>query len=87
MAGAPGYTVRLFTFFYDRFGLPGLLMVPFFTMSTEKVVYDTFQAYRGHDIYTNGPREGTGAGFPSGGSLLPSFSLIAVRKQPVGKTE
>ena len=74
-----GYTVRLFTFFYDKFGLPGLLMVPFFTMTMEKVVYDTFQAYRGNDIYTNGPREGARGGFPSGGSMLPSFSLIPVQ--------
>jgi hypothetical protein len=76
-----GYVVRLFTFFYDRFGIPGLLMVPFFTMSCEKVAYDTFQALRGHDVYTSGPQEGAGGGFPSGGSLLPSFSLISVQKQ------
>jgi hypothetical protein len=54
----------------------------------EKVCYDTFQAYRGHDIYTDGPKKGAGGGFPSGGSGLPSFSLIAVRKgdKDKGKT-
>lgn len=35
---------------------------------------------RGHDIYTNGPAEGARGGFPSGGSELPSFSLIPVQK-------
>lgn len=55
---APGFTVRLFSFVYQKFGPMGLLAVPFITMSIEKVCYDTFQAYQGHDLYTNGPREG-----------------------------
>lgn len=54
-------------------------MVPFVSMSMEKIAYDTFQAFRGHDIYTKGPKEGARGGFPSGGCSLPSFSLISVR--------
>mmetsp|Transcript_32077 Transcript_32077/g.54100 ORF Transcript_32077/g.54100 Transcript_32077/m.54100 type:complete len:120 (-) Transcript_32077:1450-1809(-) len=80
-----GFTVRFFTFFYNKFGPAGLIMVPFFTLSCEKICYDTFQAFRGHDIYTNGPAEGARGGFPSGGSGLPSFSLIPVQKWPMSE--
>ena len=55
---APSFTVRFFSFVYQKFGPVGLLAVPFITMSMEKVCYDTFQAYQGHDLYTDGPREG-----------------------------
>jgi len=75
------FTLKFFTFIYERFGPAGLLLVPFITMSMEKVCYDTFQAYRGHDIYTTGPTEGAKGGFPSGGSSLPSFSLIPIRSK------
>ncbi|KAJ1432060.1 hypothetical protein B484DRAFT_430019 [Ochromonadaceae sp. CCMP2298] len=81
-----GFTLRFFTFFYNRFGPVGLLMVPFATLTMEKVCYDTFQAYRGHDIYTNGPKAGAGGGFPSGGAGLPSFSVISVRKSAKDET-
>jgi hypothetical protein len=83
MAPKLGYAARVFRFVYDRFGPVGLLLFPFVTLSTEKTCYDTIQAFRGHDIYTTGPQEGAGGGFPSGGSSLPSFSLISVRKWPV----
>lgn len=43
--------------------------------------------YRGHDIYTNGPAEGAGGGFPSGGHLLPSLSLIPVQKHKAKEGE
>jgi len=81
-----GFTLRFFTFIYERFGAAGLLFVPFITMSMEKVCYDTFQAYRGHDIYTTGPTEGAKGGFPSGGSSLPSFSLIPVRSKSLSSS-
>lgn len=74
-----GPFVRFFSFVYDNFGGVGLLMVPFVSLTMEKTAYDTFQAFRGHDIYTRGPKEGARGGFPSGGCELPSFSLIAVQ--------
>lgn len=76
------FTVRFVNYVYKRFGAAGLLCIPFCTMTFEKVCYDTVQAYRGYDIYTTGPREGARGGFPSGGSSLPSFSLIPVQKWP-----
>lgn len=78
MPARGGLFERFFTYVYDQFGGMGLLMVPFISMSMEKSAYDTFQAFRGHDIYTNGPKEGARGGFPSGGCSLPS-SLISVR--------
>jgi hypothetical protein len=75
------FTVKVFTFFYERFGVAGLFGLPFFTLTCEKTVYDTFQASRGHDIYKDGMHEGARGGFPSGGSNLPSFSLIPVQKK------
>ena len=77
---APGFASRAFFFIYQRFGATGLIALPFFTLTTEKVCYDTFQAFRGHDIYSNGPKDGARGGFPSGGHDFPSFSLIPVQK-------
>lgn len=77
---APGIASRFFYFVYKNFGAHGLIFLPFFTLTCEKITYDTIQAYRGHDIYTRGPAEGAGGGFPSGGWELPSFSLIPVQK-------
>ena len=77
---APGFFGKFFFFIYQRFGAKGLLALPFISLTSEKICYDTFQAFRGHDIYSNGPKEGAGGGFPSGGSELPSFSLIPVQK-------
>jgi hypothetical protein len=77
---APGFFGRFFHFVYIRFGAPGLLSLPFISLTCEKVLYDTVQAARGYDIYSNGPRDGAKGGFPSGGSELPSFSLIPVQK-------
>ena len=78
----PGIAARFFYFVYQKFGAPGLIFLPFFTLTCEKVCYDTFQAFRGHDIYTDGVKESVSrGGFPSGGSGLPSFSLIAVRRK------
>ena len=77
---APGVFSRFFYFVYQKFGPFGLLALPFVSLTSEKICYDTFQAFRGHDIYTTGPKDGAGGGFPSGGSELPSFSLIPVQK-------
>lgn len=54
-------------------------MVPFISLTCEKTAYDTFQAFRGHDIYTRGVAAGARGGFPSGGCELPSFALIPVQ--------
>jgi hypothetical protein len=45
-AAKPKIGVRFFTFVYNRFGVYGLLAVPVFTLTTEKCIYDTIQAYR-----------------------------------------
>jgi hypothetical protein len=79
--------VRFFSFVYERFGAPGLLLVPFVSLTMEKTAYDTFQAFRGHDIYTRGVAEGARGGFPSGGNELPSFSLIPVQSWKLAELE
>ena len=45
----------------------------------EKCVYDSVQSYQGRDPNKHRPQH-TGASFPSGGSALPSFSLVPVNK-------
>ena len=61
-----------------------LFAFPFMTLTMEKTTYDTFQAYRGHNIYEEGSEDQRRAhggkaapSFPSGGSqVFGSFSLI-----------
>ena len=64
---------------------PGLLFAfPFMTLAMEKTTYDTFQAYRGHDVYRAGSADQERAHggkdvptFPSGGSqVFGNFSLV-----------
>ena len=59
-------------------GVYGLLALPFCTLAMEKCIYDTCQAAQGIDpnVVTD-PNRG---GFPSGGSQLPSLSLLPVRR-------
>jgi hypothetical protein len=57
-------------------GVYGLLLLPFMTLGMEKSIYDTVQAWQG--INPNIVPKDRG-GFPSGGSQLPSFSLIPVQ--------
>jgi hypothetical protein len=59
-------------------GAPGLLALPFLTLAMEKSVYDTVQAAQGINPNVRPPDRG---GFPSGGALLPSFSLIPVQQK------
>jgi hypothetical protein len=59
-------------------GVYGLLALPFCTLAMEKSVYDTVQAWQGLDPNVRPKDRG---GFPSGGALLPSFSLIPVQKR------
>lgn len=58
-------------------GVYGLLALPFLTLGMEKSIYDTVQSWQGLDPNVVPKDRG---GFPSGGSSLPSFSLIPVRK-------
>ena len=58
-------------------GVYGLLALPFLTLGMEKSIYDTVQSWQGLDPNVVPADRG---GFPSGGSALPSFSLIPVRK-------
>jgi len=65
---------------YNRVGAAGLLGIPFVSLTMEKSLYDTYCAYHGKSIYeaedASTPKHG---GFPSGGSALPSLSLIVTR--------
>ena len=58
-------------------GVYGIFMLPFLTLGMEKCVYDTVQSIQG--INPNVVAEGRGNSFPSGGSNLPSFSLVPVQ--------
>jgi hypothetical protein len=64
-------------------GAPGLLLLPFVTLAMEKSIYDTVQAAQGIDPNTRPADRG---GFPSGGSELPSFSLIPVQRRTIQST-
>lgn len=59
-------------------GVYGLLALPFCTLGMEKCIYDTVQSAQG--INPNVVPKNRG-GFPSGGSQLPSFSLIPVQER------
>jgi hypothetical protein len=59
-------------------GVYGLFALPFMTLAMEKSIYDTVQAWQGLDPNIVPADRG---GFPSGGSNLPSLSLIAVQKK------
>jgi len=59
-------------------GVYGLFALPFLTLAMEKSIYDTVQAWQGLDPNIVPADRG---GFPSGGSNLPSLSLIAVQKR------
>lgn len=58
-------------------GFYAIFALPFLTLGMEKCVYDTAQAIQGIDPNTKPSDRG---GFPSGGSSLPSFSLVPVQK-------
>ena len=77
-------TTRFITFMYNKLGVAGLLGLPVCSLTLEKVGYDTFCAYHGKDPYAERKKTGVNpyGDFPSGGSMLPSWSLIEVRKVP-----
>ena len=59
-------------------GVYGLFALPFLSLAMEKSIYDTVQAWQGLDPNVVPADRG---GFPSGGSNLPSLSLIPVQKR------
>ena len=70
---------RLIDVIYQRIGAAGLVGLPAVTLTMEKTCYDTYCAFHGHSIYDDKNPTPNG-GFPSGGAQLPSFSLIATRR-------
>eukprot|EP00658_Telonema_sp_P-2_P069093 TRINITY_DN58171_c0_g1_i1.p1 TRINITY_DN58171_c0_g1~~TRINITY_DN58171_c0_g1_i1.p1 ORF type:complete len:163 (+),score=35.27 TRINITY_DN58171_c0_g1_i1:144-632(+) len=68
-------------------GVHGLIALPFATIATEKVCYDTFVAARGIDMYAEHDEAGYNGsggkhgGYPSGGAGLGSLSLIDVASE------
>lgn len=58
-------------------GLYGIIALPFLTLTMEKSIYDSVQSLQGIDPNVVPADRG---GFPSGGSNLPSFSLVSVQK-------
>ena len=71
-----GLTVKLFEAAYRSAGIPGLIGVPTVTLAMEKCVYDTVNCYQGKEKNAV-PRGLVGpVTFPSGGHMLPSFSLL-----------
>lgn len=58
-------------------GMYGIIAIPIVTLSMEKCIYDSIQSLQGIDPNVVPADRG---GFPSGGSNLPSFSLINVQK-------
>jgi hypothetical protein len=69
---------------YNRFGVPGVLALPWITLASEKVAYDTFLAARGYDLQEERRKKGgqnPHGEFPSGGAGLPSLSLLPVANE------
>ena len=58
-------------------GMYGIIAIPIVTLTMEKCIYDSVQSLQGIDPNVVPADRG---GFPSGGSNLPSFSLISVQK-------
>mmetsp|Transcript_14253 Transcript_14253/g.21740 ORF Transcript_14253/g.21740 Transcript_14253/m.21740 type:complete len:131 (+) Transcript_14253:124-516(+) len=71
-----GFTVRVIESVV-KIHPAGLLLIPFVTLTMEKCIYDTAQSFQGIDPNIKPADRG---GFPSGGSDLPSFSLVPVSK-------
>ena len=73
----------LVRFLYKKLGVPGIMALPWITLSLEKVSYDTLAAARGQDMYAEAQASSANSqphgGFPSGGAMLPSWSLVPVR--------
>lgn len=80
-----GFTNTIINTLYRRGGIAGILALPLMTLPTEKAIYDTVQSYQGKDPNVHPP--GAGNSFPSGGHLLPSFSLIPVNKNYAAERE
>eukprot|EP00620_Florenciella_sp_RCC1587_P017613 CAMPEP_0182557842 /NCGR_PEP_ID=MMETSP1324-20130603/1626_1 /TAXON_ID=236786 /ORGANISM="Florenciella sp., Strain RCC1587" /LENGTH=178 /DNA_ID=CAMNT_0024769969 /DNA_START=24 /DNA_END=560 /DNA_ORIENTATION=+ len=78
-----GWTTTALTIVHKRLGLPGLFALPIFTLTAEKILYDTTLAFEGVDINAMAAEQNrTGNNqFPHGGAGMPSLSLIAVRKR------
>ncbi|GMH47344.1 hypothetical protein TrVE_jg10059 [Triparma verrucosa] len=76
-----GLTLGVLKAVYRTVGVYGFFALPFITLTMEKSVYDSVQAFQGKEVENVDYGQGENAPFPSGGGkALPSFSLIAVRK-------
>jgi len=78
-----GLNAKIFNAVYKKFGVYGLLFFPLFSIVFEKGMYDTLNALCGKDVSLH-PETGaavTHNQFPSGGHMLPSLSLVEVRKR------
>jgi hypothetical protein len=60
-------------------GVYGLFAVPFIGLAMEKSFYDTALSLQGIDPCQRAP-DRQNEGFPSGGHMLPSLSLLPVRR-------
>jgi hypothetical protein len=78
----PGGSPIIFNAIIKHFGYHGLFVFPFVALSMEKSFYDTALCLRGIDPNKRAECR-QGEGFPSGGHLLPSFSLVACRDHAI----
>ena len=74
------YTEKILTVVYRRVGVFGFFFLPFITLGMEKSIYDTVQAMQGIEAHVDLDDGERVRSFPSGGSNLPSFSLVDVKK-------
>ncbi|KAJ1473440.1 hypothetical protein T484DRAFT_1972987 [Baffinella frigidus] len=77
-----GGSTMIFTTIIKRFGVHGLFVFPFVALGMEKSFYDSAMSLRGIDPNQRAA-DREGEGFPSGGHLLPSFSVVAVRDHAI----
>eukprot|EP01063_Lacrimia_lanifica_P006738 TRINITY_DN14248_c0_g1_i1.p2 TRINITY_DN14248_c0_g1~~TRINITY_DN14248_c0_g1_i1.p2 ORF type:complete len:133 (+),score=43.41 TRINITY_DN14248_c0_g1_i1:88-486(+) len=68
------------------FGVRGLIALPFMTLTSEKIIYDTFIAMRGIDLYKEDESEqvygdGEQVQFPQGGGSLGSWSVMPIASE------
>jgi len=73
-----GGTLRLVEGVLRTTGVWGLFAVPFLGLAAEKAFYDTALSLQGVDPCQQ-REDRKGEGFPAGGHMLPSLSLVPVR--------
>ena len=77
-----GGSTFIFTTIIKRFGVHGLFVFPFVALAMEKSFYDSAMCLRGIDPNQRAA-DREHEGYPSGGHLLPSLSVVPLRDHAI----